>query len=375
MKSKVILFIRVALIVMLIVPSINLMLYGVSFYKDELWGLSLSKNKVWAWNKSVLYNINFTQPLLNKFLYAFGISANPANVIIGKNNWLYLGDAHVKTITVKRTHTTATNSQLAKKIGLATKAWAQWLKQHGVQDYRILLAADKDTIYPEYLPNWAQPVSDYAINTLLANVSPEIYIDTRDILKNSKPKFSQPLYYKTDTHWNSLGGWVAFHHFMDKIIQTEKKLIEPQIELVSTNTRAGGDLGRFLNISGFLSDTEVMLDIVNPKHIDVEKYDFDTSQLLGAGGNAPVPMSRVPLLIKSKNALNQKKVLWLRDSFGRVLSPLMAATFSEVLQLHYDVVDSKRFVQLVNTFKPDYVFISVVEREAFSTHFSNFPPP
>lgn len=323
----------------------------------------------------MLYNINFTQPLLNKFLYAFGISTSSVNVIIGKNDWLYLGDGHSNTITIKRTHTTTTSRELAKKIGFATKAWAQWLKQQGVQDYRILLAADKDTIYPEYLPNWAQPVSDYAINTLLANVSPEIYIDTRDILKNSKPKFSQPLYYKTDTHWNSLGGWVAFHYFMDKIIQTEKKLIEPQIELVSTNTREGGDLGRFLNISGLLSDTEVTLEIINPNHIDVEKYDFDTSRLLGTGGNAPIPMSRVPLLIKSKNALNQKKVLWLRDSFGRVLSPLMAATFSEVLQLHYDVVDSKRFVELVNNFKPDYVFISVVEREAFSTHFSTYPPP
>ena len=70
-----------------------------------------------------------------------------------------------------------------------------------------------------------------------------------------------------------------------------------------------------------------------------------------------------------------QKVLWLRDSFGRAMSPLMAATFPEALQLHYEVVDSKRFVQLIDAFKPDYVFISVVERETFSANFRHFPPP
>jgi hypothetical protein len=374
MKNKVILFLLVAVIVMLIVPGINLTLHFVSRYKDRLWGLSLTKNKVWAWNKSVLYNVNFIQPVLSGLLYPFGISTDAPQIIIGKNDWLYLGDAHAKTITVKRTHTTAINSEMAKNIGLATTAWAQWLKQHGVQSYRIMLVADKDSIYPEYLPNWVQPVTDYATNTLLANVSPEIYIDTRAILKNSKLNFSQPLYYKTDTHWNNLGAWIAFQHFMEKQDQNERLTI-PQMAAISASPCDGGDLGRFLKISKLLSDTEVTLDMINPKPIDVEKYDFDTGQLLGAGGNAPVPMSHVPLLIKSKNALNQKKVLWLRDSFGDAVSPLMAATFSEVLQLHYEVVDSKRFAQLVNTFKPDYVFVTVVEREAFSANFSNYPPP
>jgi hypothetical protein len=52
----------------------------------------------------------------------------------------------------------------------------------------------------------------------------------------------------------------------------------------------------------------------------------------------------------------------------------MAATFSETLQLHYDRVDPLRFAQLVDTYKPEYVFVTVVERGARGKWFENFPP-
>ncbi|HEU4853968.1 MAG TPA: hypothetical protein VFS89_01615 [Nitrosospira sp.] len=84
-------------------------------------------------------------------------------------------------------------------------------------------------------------------------------------------------------------------------------------------------------------------------------------------------MPRV-LLVKSKNALNQKRVLWLRDSFGTAIAPFMAATFSETLQLHYAAAHPELLARLVDTYKPDYVFITVVERGARRKRFGSFPP-
>ena len=59
------------------------------------------------------------------------------------------------------------------------------------------------------------------------------------------------------------------------------------------------------------------------------------------------------------------------------MSNLMAATFSEVVQIHWSEAlnPGGRFVELVDKFKPDFVFITVVERAARSQNFTVFPPP
>ena len=123
-----------------------------------------------------------------------------------------------------------------------------------------------------------------------------------------------------------------------------------------------------------LRDTEVVMEIESKHPIETQQYDFETGNLLMSGGNPQIEAPRHPLLVKSKYALNQKRVLWLRDSFGVAISPYMAATFAETLQLHYALANPVLFAQLVDTYKPDYVFITVVERDARSKWFENLPP-
>ena len=54
----------------------------------------------------------------------------------------------------------------------------------------------------------------------------------------------------------------------------------------------------------------------------------------------------------------------------------MAATFSETVQLYWQeaLKPDGRFVELVEKWKPDYVFITVVERDSRSDLFSLSPP-
>src|SRR5262249_19325605 len=63
-----------------------------------------------------------------------------------------------------------------------------------------------------------------------------------------------------------------------------------------------------------------------------------------------------------------------RDSFGTAMAPFMAATFSETLQIHYETADTALLARLVETFKPDYVFVTVVERAARRKRFGSVPP-
>ncbi len=147
MKKRVFIFICVALAMLAVVPVINLKLGNAQKQGEKKW-----------WSSAVLYNIDFALPFPSRFLYSLGISTDPNQVVIGKNGWLYLGDKHQNTITVKRRGANAEDMKTAKRIGLATKSWERWLKLKGVRLYQIMLAADKDTIYPEFLPDWAQPI-------------------------------------------------------------------------------------------------------------------------------------------------------------------------------------------------------------------------
>ena len=367
MRNRVFIFICVALLTLTVVPVINLK-FGNAHKQGE---------KEW-WSRSVLYNIDFALPFLSRFFYTLGISTDPNQVIIGKNGWLYLGDKYEKTITVKRFGVTAEDMKTAERIGLATKAWDQWLKLKGVRIYHIMLAPDKDTIYPEFLPDWAQPSTNTATNALLANVSQEIYLDTRPALKAAKSHFSEPLYYKTDSHWNQLGSWVAFHALSMKVARTEtglhwlsKKNMRQKVE-----SMGGLDLANFLRMARTLQDIRVRVENVIEHPIETELYDFETGHLMASGDTSiKIGSPQRPVLVNSKHALNQARVLWLFDSFALTgMIPFMIATFTKTLMFNYDAVDPDRFAQLVDTYKPDYVFITTAERDARGEWFKNPPP-
>lgn len=366
MKKTVFMFVGVALLVLAVVPVINLNA-GTGQKKD---------GQEW-WSESVLYNFDFALPFVSEVFYPHGISTNPDQVFIGKEDWLYLGEEYGRTITGVRRGATIEDERVAGAIGRATASWSQWLNHNGVSMFRVMLGPDKTTIYPEFLPDWAQPATETATDTLLANVKPELYIDTRLALRTAKSQLSESLYYKTDTHWNSLGAWVAFQAFETDIARAEpglRLLSENDVRVLEVNQRQGGDLAKFLRLKETLRDKEIVIDIISDRPIETEQYDFETGQLRRSGGNPQIHTAQRPLLVKSKQALNQKRVLWLRDSFGTAMAPFMAATFSETLQLHYDAANPELFARLVNTFKPDYVFITVVERGARRKRFGSFPP-
>lgn len=368
MKKRVLIFISVVLLVLTIVPIINLKSVTTQKKEGENW-----------WSRSVLYNFDFALPTLSGFFYPLGIS-NSNQVIIGKDDWLYLGDPYANTVTSTRLGATVENIESAKKIAQATKAWDQWLKFKGVSLYQVMLGSNKGTIYPEFLPDWAQPPPNSALDVLLANVSQDIYIDTRPALKAAKTEFSAPLYYKTDTHWNLLGGWVAFREFAKEIERKEQLglhwLSDQQLHVSLANDREGGDLANFIRMKKMLHDNEVIIDINDKQLIATNQYDFEikTGNITAFDSKPNVNTPLPALLVKSQYALNQKKVLWIHDSYGWAMGSFMAATFSETLQLHYNAIDSAQFAQLVNLYKPDYVFITVVERDALSKWFENLPP-
>ncbi|MDQ8051278.1 hypothetical protein [Luteibacter sp.] len=335
------------------------------------------EGKKW-WHRDYLFNMDMVARPVNLLLSKAGISTDPAQVVIGRDGWYYLGDAYDQGRTVSRTGQTPASVDMARRIGDAAYAWNGWLKAKGVRGYYVMIAPNKETIYPEHVPHWGQPVSPSATDALVSGSTGFRPIDLRPALRAARQASSQPLYYRTDTHWNNRGAAVAFAAFAQEVGKHEPELRWPaagDVAISETKPRAGGDLTRFLRISEDVTDTEVTIGLQGWP-IDTIQTDLDSGRELERGGNPVIASPTKPLLVTSPGALNKKKVLWLRDSFGIAMSPAMAATFSEVVQLHWNQAfkPDGRLVDLVEKWKPDYVFVTVVERQALSEQLTVMPP-
>ena len=363
MKRSTLIFLSSILSMLLVVPAINII-------------TAPSRDAIKLKEKSFLYNMDFVSRWTAALLYPLGISTDPKQVIIGKNGWLYLGDLYAQTLSNDRRPASASDVEIGKQIGTATEAWNAYLKGKGVKVFQIMIGPNKGSIYPEYMPSWARPALTNPTDALLAGTGEDHYIDLRAPLLAAKKEYREALYYKTDTHWNALGAGVAFRAFAQKVGKSAPELkwpTEKVYELTRVTPQPGGDLANFLRLTASLPDNSPMI-YASSIPIKTTQTDFATKQILFQGGNPAVGAPAKPLLVTSEGALNAKKVLWFRDSFGASLSPLMAATFKDVLQLHLGYMGGS-FAQLVDEWKPDYVFITVVEREARNPLFAAYPPP
>ena len=363
MKRKTLIFIGTVFLTILIVPLITI--------------ISAPNLDAIKWKeKTFLYNMDFASKWTARTLYFLGISLDPNQMIIGRDGWLYLGDRHEKTLTVDRRIPTEEDILLGHRIGASIKAWDFFLAGKGVKAFVIMIGPNKGTIYPEYMPTWARSATPNTIEILTNESDPLNLIYLKSTLLTAKLNQSDSLYYKTDTHWNYFGAGIAFQMFAQEMHKLAPELRWPSADVYQIKNfapRGGGDLANFLRLRENLTDFE---PIINAQTLPLKTihYDFNTGQAIYEGANIPIGTPNKPLLVRTEGALNNKKVLWLRDSFGSAMSQLMALTFSDVLEVHNDMKLDARFAQLVEDWKPDYVFVTVVERTFKAVPFTSDPP-
>lgn len=366
MKIKARIFLLLATIILLIVPIIN--------YQHN--NMPMKDWRQWL-NKSKLYNLDFALPSVGRILYAFGISLSPKQVVIGKNDWLFIGDRYSNSITNLRTGIDQNDTIQSTRIMSATNSWNQWFRARGITQYQIMLVADKQTVYKEFLPQWIEAAPASLTNNLLTAVDKDIYLDTRSALNKAKSDHQFPLYYKTDSHWNLLGGWVAYEALSGKLSLTNPSLrwlTQEEINIETGVPRGSGDLASFLWLTNIIGEHEVSVKIKPDIPLKINTFNLETGVLSQYSDQLRYHYTTPPVLIHSANAFNKKKVLFLVDSFGNYLSQYMSATFSDTLQIHYGGLNASSLAQAVDTFKPDYVIAAVVERDARTGIFLEFPP-
>lgn len=361
MKGKVFLFSAIVIISLSILPAYNIA------NKPQLF-----KNNRVSLKARNLYNMDAIESLLGSIAYDYGVSLEPSKVLIGKDGWLFLGNSFVDTLTKKTEGATSYLGNI-DKVHSTMLEWNAYFADNGVESFKVIIGPDKDSIYVDKLPAWDKH-SDTKIITSLIKGSPGLFVDTYTALISKKNESTMPLYYHTDTHWNSYGASVAFNLLAKTISEEhpEIKWIRPTVQDFNSKAGRPGDLANFLRISD-VDEELVFLNNADINGTNIKLYDFKTGNLLSEKRLTVIGAPRTPTLVVSDNFLNDARVLWLRDSYGTAMSPFMSRTFKEVLQIHQGHVTPELLKVLVKSFKPKYVFITSVEREALGKFFTSPP--
>src|SRR5579885_3572364 len=90
-----------------------------------------------------------------------------------------------------------------------------WLAARGIR-FVFVIAPDKSEIYPEHLPDGVPAAPFTAMDQMAAALAAQTgfdFVDLRQLLKAAKP--GGQLYYRTDSHWNSRGAYLALRNVLD----------------------------------------------------------------------------------------------------------------------------------------------------------------
>jgi len=260
----------------------------------------------------------------------FNVSPN-SDVIIGKEGWLFY-DSTTDGVNLKDFYGKASFDDNELKILKNNLINLRDKFEKKNIDLIMILAPNKHTIYSEYLPtNIQRKKGSLTRADQIYKIAKEIkltYIDARQPLIEAKEKYQYPLYYKTDTHWNGLGSYVAFKEvmkfFIDRGYLSGSINNEESFVINSTETSRLRDLAGFINYTVYEDD------------INVDTGAFSVSN---------------------------KKILLIGDSFSDFLLTYLSKYFSKIVHVR-DNTAKLDYNGVIEKEKPDIVIIEFVERYA-----------
>ena len=174
-----------------------------------------------------------------------------ADVLVGREGWMYYSGAYmVENLRGTRT----LDAAALERIRLKLEARHRWLAERGIV-YAFTVAPNKESIYPEYLPDWLRagimsPSGLDQFHAYMREHSDVPVIDLRPALLAAK--HLGPLYFRQDSHWNRLGAFVAAQTLLEELQARYPQLPPPvslaqvQVEVQPAEQSPAGDLARML---------------------------------------------------------------------------------------------------------------------------------
>jgi len=300
-------------------------------------------------------NFGFRKELihLHNYIKVFVFGVSPSKkVVLGKDGWLfYNAKRDGNPVADYRKLSLFSKKELKSRVTQLVKRH-DWLKKKGIK-YLYVIVPNKNSIYPEYMPDNINLVGKYSFldqfaayikrNTDLA------FIDLRPALIAKKE--IMPVYDRTGTHWNYFGAYIGTNSILDQVNTWLPEITPLKIPSDSFPKRLspGEDLARLLDLD----------DVIREELILKPDMSFD------CGSRKPVKTPKITVYrgksfsLDCKNA--KRRALVFRDSFSKRVVPYLSDRFGHITYI-WARPNHKAFSWFVNKEKPDVVIEIHVER-------------
>jgi alginate O-acetyltransferase complex protein AlgJ len=276
----------------------------------------------------------------------------PDEVIIGKNNWLFLSGMHVNAYLGKDSFSEKELKSL-KEILLQNE---KYLASKNCKFY-VMIVPTKANIYPENMPftfcklnelGWGEEINRY-----MDKNSDLKMIDLFTALK--KEKSNDPLYYLADLHWNRLGAFYSANAAINKMSQNIPGLSPLALGdyRIVKKPLGIGDIRRMVGDLDMYNETEYeLVPIAGSRSEEVKKENY----MVNTGFVFPDEYARVREIKGSR----QPKLLIFSDSFGMHIFPFLSENFSRTVKI-FDGWSYAINTAIVEKEKPDIVLMVIYE--------------
>ena len=275
-------------------------------------------------------------------LFWFGMSPSD-QVLIGKEGWLFWGEADERAVYERLSRYSEADLDVLRR---SLRLIRSWLDDRHVR-FLVVLSPDKSTIYPEYMPASITRGDGPSYGDQLVAVCGEAgvtVVDTRETLRRAKRDWQ--VYYRDDTHWNTVGAYVAAAEITARLREwfpNVPPMQEGGVTLGPEQHRAG-DLAVFLGLDRVLRER-------------CRELQWPGTQ--GTGGIVPAAAERSPRYTYRTGDATSPRALMFMDSFGVPLAPLLARDFQALQTVWSHCFNPGDVIKD----RPDVVILEIVERK------------
>ncbi len=249
------------------------------------------------------------------------------SVIVGKDGWLYFSDTLPDylgndVLSDRQIHNIVTNLSLMREYASARGA-----------DFLFTVAPNKNSLYPEHMPNRYVPVtSESNLGKLVSALGDVPYADCYSALASSE----ETLYHATDSHWNNRGACLAYNTLLDALQKPHERYDGIRTHMEKC----------------FEGDLETMLfpRAVQKREDVIYETDFHYRMTLGKDVES--------IRVGTENPGQEGSLVMYRDSFGNALLPFLAESYATALfskSVPYDC-------GLIDAQQADTVIVEIAER-------------
>ena len=268
-------------------------------------------------------------------------------VLPGKDGWLfYVRESDGNPLSCYQ----GTNLYTEEELQLIANNCLQFrelLDEYGIE-FVLYFAPNKERIYYENMPDeYGLPADNYGVlqivNYLRENTDLRVVYPYEELMA-AKEQTEYNIYYKTDSHWNQIGGYVGSAAMLKELGIDMPSLTSDEIT-ISEDEATSGDLAQMLYLSKQMNGVDHNYVVSGYNDHGVTEVSSSFNGLIAY--NAP-------------DDADPRTLYVIRDSFSTAMAPYLGSQFEQTYLRHFNTYS---FDDILN-YEADVVVLELVERSS-----------